>query len=214
MNAEQGVRLGHRVARRREELGLTTEELAVKARVTVEYLRHLEHDAALVSGETLVRLARALEISGWVLLGEDSAWPDAKPSPAVMEELGAVECRRLLALGGVGRVIAGTAAVPVNYVVYRGDIVFRTATDGGLARLAGSEIGFEIDGIDPAHSAGWSVSVAGLVSEVTDPDDIDHITRAVRPWAGEDRRLCLRVRIIEISGRRVGRAASPPTTPA
>src|SRR5207253_145177 len=113
-----------------------------------------------VSAETLIRLARALKISGWALLGDDSAWPSPRVrygedlQQGLLSELSEAECWRLISTGGVGRVIAGTFAVPVNYALHRGDIVFRTAAGGGLAKLIGSEIGFEIDQIGEGDA--WS----------------------------------------------------------
>src|SRR6266571_3587565 len=121
--------LGRRVNRRRTELGLTVDQLAAQTRLSPEYIRHLEQNATIVSAETLIRLARALKISGWALLGDDSAWPlgsvpRAEPG-ARLTQLGEAESWRLISPGGVGRVITGTLAVPVNYALYQGDIVFR-----------------------------------------------------------------------------------------
>src|SRR5690242_3472006 len=130
MNVTKGrqtaTELGRRVARRRGELSFSVDEVAGRAGISAEYLRHLEQNAAIVSAETLMRLARALEISGWALLGDDSAWPRGAPRGAVppaeatagLTELGEAECWRLISPGGVGRVITGVSAVPVNYALF------------------------------------------------------------------------------------------------
>ena len=64
----------------------------------------------------------------------------------VIAELNPAECRQLLAPGGVGRFLfvadRGPVAVPVNYGMLGGDIVFRTSESGRVAgghagRLAG-----------------------------------------------------------------------------
>ena len=117
-----GGYLARRVARRREELGLTLRELASRAGIAPEYLEYLEHSPAAISCETLIRLSQALKISAWALLGEEGAWPDtpAMPPPQMpgsrLSGLSEAECRRLIAPGGTGRVIfttrRGPAAVP------------------------------------------------------------------------------------------------------
>lgn len=226
MNASQTTGsgdLGRRVTRRREELGLTVEELARRAKVAPEYLDYIERNTPVVTTETLVDLARALKISAWALLGEESAWPStpAMPRPqrpgSRLEGLSEAECRRLIAPGGTGRVIfmtsRGPAAVPVNYAIYRGQIVFRTAEDGGLAALAGNEVGFEIDEIDAERQQGWSVLAVGRLARIINPTEHSDVHKLVRPWAGEDRRLGLRLEIERISGRRVGGPATKPTDP-
>ena len=198
--------LGRRVARRRLELGLTVGELATRTGMSAGYLDHLEKNAAIVGAETLMTLARALKISGWALLGDDSVWPpgDAPAaSGAVFRELGEAECWRLISAGGVGRVIAGALGLPVNYALYRGDLVFRTAAGGVLANLVGTEIGFEIDQTDTSRGDGWSVLVIGRAILVTHPAELGQIYRLVHPWAGDDRRLCVRVVATTVTGRRV-----------
>jgi transcriptional regulator with XRE-family HTH domain len=217
--------LGRRITRRREELGLTAEELASRTKIAPEYLNYLERNTAAVTTETLVELSLALKISAWALLGEESAWPStpAMPRPqqpgSRLEGLSEAECRKLIARGGTGRVIfttsRGPAAVPVNYAIYRDRIVFRTAEDGGLAALAGAEVGFEVDEFNPAHQEGWSVLAVGRLARITNQTELGEVHKLVRPWAGEDRRLGLRLEIERISGRRVGGHAKPadPTSP-
>lgn len=212
--------LGRRVTRRREELGLTAEELASRAKVALEYLEYLEQSTAIIGTETLIRLARALKISAWALLGEESAWPATPTMPGVRQPgarlagLDEAECRRLIAPGGTGRVVfltpRGPAAVPVTYAVFRDQIVFRTAAEGTLAGLAGSEIGFEVDRTDDERHGGWSVLVVGRVCRINHPAELSRIYQLVKPWAGDDRRICLRVETEHISGRRVRAPATPP----
>jgi transcriptional regulator with XRE-family HTH domain len=215
--------LGRRVTRRREELGLTVEELAGRAEVAPEYLDYIERSTAVVTTGTLVKLSQALKISAWALLGEESAWPSTPATPGPqqpgsrLEGLSEAECRRLIAPGGTGRVIfttsRGPAAVPVNYAVYRDRIVFRTAQDGGLAAMAGGEVGFEIDEIDPGRQEGWSVLAVGRLAQIINPAELGEVHKLVRPWAGEDRRLGLRLDIERISGRRVRGPATKPADP-
>lgn len=214
-----GGDLARRVHRRREELGLTVQELATRAGVAPEYLHYLEKNPAVISAETLLQLAQALRISAWALMGEEGAWPDTPAMPRPQQPgsrlagLSEAECRRLIASGGTGRLIfttrRGPAAVPVNFAIFRDQVVFRTAEDGSLAALAGSEVGFEVDEIDAERQEGWSVLIVGQLARVTDPYELGEIHKLVRPWAGEDRRLGMRLVVERISGRRVGASAKP-----
>ncbi|MEU7893308.1 pyridoxamine 5'-phosphate oxidase family protein [Nonomuraea sp. NPDC049152] len=84
-----------------------------------------------------------------------------------------------------------------------GAIVFRTAYGGPMDEdlrtgLEGVErkVGFEVDRIDEAMREGWSVLVQGPAHhDTTGPD--------VRPWAGGDRTLYVRIVPAEITGRRI-----------
>lgn len=220
MQTTGGGDLARRVARRREELGLTVQELASRAGVAPEYLEYLETSTAVMSSETLHRLSQALKISAWALLGEESAWPSTPAMPPPQKPgsrlggLSEAECRRLITPGGTGRVIFttshGPVAVPVNYAIYRDRVVFRTTEDGSLAALAGAEVGFEVDQIDDERQEGWSVLVVGRLARITNPTEYGEVHKLVRPWAGEDRRLCMRLDAERISGRRVGGSASKP----
>jgi uncharacterized protein len=76
------------------------------------------------------------------------------------------ECEALLAAQSTGRVAwnaaDGPQVLPVTYGVYAGDIVFRTSPYGALSQLDNPTIvAFEIDDIDQAHGAGWSVVARG-----------------------------------------------------
>ena len=194
------MNLGEGVARRRRELGLTAGELADQAGLPPAYLDLLERNAAIVGVETLTKLARALHTSGPELLGDDTA-RRAWPLPLI--ELSEAECRQLISPGGIGRVIAGTAAIPVNFALYRDDVVFRTSADGRLAGLAGREVGFEVESIDMERHRGWSVLVTGLAVAVTHPAVRGKIVQLVHPWVGEDRRFCVRIETAGISGQMV-----------
>jgi DNA-binding Xre family transcriptional regulator len=78
-NMTTGGDLGRRVARRRGELGLTIEQLAVRVQMSARYLEYLEGHAAIAGIDTLLRLADALEISLSDLLGEHADWPRTRP---------------------------------------------------------------------------------------------------------------------------------------
>lgn len=125
--------------------------------------------------------------------------------------LTAEECDRLLDETPVGRVAfvadGDPVILPVAYRFHRGSIVFRTARGEKLEAAARrAPVAFEIDGWDASGATGWSVLVKGVSEEVVDPDDIEELkTLGLRPWTGAvDRRLWVRIRAEEITGRRVG----------
>jgi hypothetical protein len=81
--------------------------------------------------------------------------------------------------------------------------VIRTDRGGKLAAAArGAVVAFEADALDPAHQAGWSVTVIGTSQEVTDPDDIARLRRTgLRTWAPGSREHFIRISLEIVSGR-------------
>jgi nitroimidazol reductase NimA-like FMN-containing flavoprotein (pyridoxamine 5'-phosphate oxidase superfamily) len=125
------------------------------------------------------------------------------------EELAEDECRRLLAERHLGRLaipdFGGPAIFPVNYVVDRDLVVFRT--DPGSKLDAASEretVAFEIDAVDEATRTGWSVVVRGILAEITDPTDLARLRALpLYPWAPGEKTRYVRVRPLKITGRRI-----------
>jgi nitroimidazol reductase NimA-like FMN-containing flavoprotein (pyridoxamine 5'-phosphate oxidase superfamily) len=133
----------------------------------------------------------------------------------VLEELDEAECLRLIASGGIGRIgysgRYGPTVMPVNYRLYEGTIVFRTAQDSatdedlrtGIAN-AEFKVAFEIDDFDSAARTGWSVLIQGSAHHVESETERAAVTGAgVDPWAGGDRQLFLRITPSRVTGRRV-----------
>jgi len=133
----------------------------------------------------------------------------------VLEELGEAECLRLIASGGIGRIgfsgRYGPTVMPVNYQLYDGSIVFRTAQDSatdedlrtGIAN-AEYKVAFEIDDFDTAARTGWSVLIQGSAHHVESEAERASVAGAgVDPWPGGDRELFLRITPMRITGRRV-----------
>lgn len=133
----------------------------------------------------------------------------------VLRTLPAAECFDLLEPGGIGRVgfIAadGIMMFPVNFAVAGKTIVFRTAPDTLLALYANTEVSFEVDHIDEALHAGWSVLVHGHAHRVTDERQVEHLERGthLRPWASGARDVYVRITPTRISGRRLDRGDEP-----
>ena len=204
--------VGRRVLHRRRELGITRDELAARSGVAVRYLEHLEEHPAAVASDSVLRLAHGLDTTAAALLGTGFEMPPgggtagAHPS---LDELSGLECQRLLAAGGVGRVVfvsgRGPVAFPVNYRLDGDDIVFRTAPGSELAGAAGADaVSFEVDHIDDAMKQGWSVLMTGYLREVTDPAERAQLEQlAIEPWAGGQRSVYLRLVPAQMSGRRI-----------
>ena len=127
-----------------------------------------------------------------------------------LEILGTDECMRLIASAKVGRIAfvdAGEPLVlPVNHVLDRQDIVFRSATGSKLDAAWGARsVAFEVDGFDELARIGWSVVMRGTADIVTDPREYERLEALeLRPWADAvSRPDWIRVRPTEISGRRI-----------
>jgi transcriptional regulator with XRE-family HTH domain len=203
--------LGRRVAHRRRDLGLSREQLAERAGMTPGYVEYLEERAARVPIAGVGSLARALNTSTDELLGGTADLPPGRRRAAShpkLETLSDEECTRLLGEGGVGRFVfntdRGPEAVPVNYRLLDGDVVFRVAADTSLAAVADMElVSFEVDHVDEAMSSGWSVLVTGRVRRVS-PDEFRRLEDLdIEPWAGGRRSVYLRIDLRDVSGRRI-----------
>ncbi|MGW7365841.1 helix-turn-helix domain-containing protein [Streptomyces sp. NPDC054841] len=214
--------IGRRVAARREELGLSREELAARSGAAAAYITYVEERSSTPGIGIMLRLADALETTVPELTGATADQPPGRTSgPRNMEllELGDEECRDLLSTHGVGRVAVlmpdGPAVVPVNYLFAGGEIAFRTAPHTVPASAVGAEVAFEVDHIDDAFSRGWSVLVVGQARAVTDGDAVRRLEAEARslPWAGGQREMWVTVTPTRITGRRVTNTqAGPPSS--
>ena len=126
---------------------------------------------------------------------------------SALRQLSRDECLHLMASVPVGRIVYTQRALPavelVNFALDHGDIVIRTDRGGKLAAAArGAVVAFETDSLDPAHQAGWSVTVIGKSQEVTDPDDIARLQRmSLRSWAPGIREHFIRISPEIVNGR-------------
>jgi len=141
----------------------------------------------------------------------------AGPHPA-LEPLGETECLRLIAPGGIGRLAYtgrhGLTVFPVNYMLYQGAIVFRTAQDSptgedlstGIAH-AEYRVAFEIDDIDPVAREGWSVLIQGPAHHMASHEERAAVVESgVEPWPGGPHEHAIRITPARITGRRLRRA--------
>jgi uncharacterized protein len=124
-----------------------------------------------------------------------------------LKELSEDECLELLASKQVGRLVYvdqdGPLAVPVNYVLDGGTVLFRTSPHTSLGRYARSGAALEVDEIDDYTQSGWSVLLRGP-AEFVDPDDLPASSeRRPTPWPEGVRTLHLRIRPLSVTGRRL-----------
>lgn len=130
-----------------------------------------------------------MTISGepMTILGEDESW-------------------QLLASVELGRLVicldSGPEIFPVNYVVQRPTVLFRTAEGTKLSSLVISErVAFEAD----SHSLdeGWSVIVHGTADVLSTSAEINEADRAgLQPWIPTLKLRYVRIAASTISGRR------------
>jgi uncharacterized protein len=128
------------------------------------------------------------------------------PAP---RQLSRDECLRLMASVPVGRIIYTRHALPaadlVNFTLDRGDIIIRTDRSAMLAGATrGAVVAFEADSLDPAGQAGWSVTVIGQSSEVTDADEISRLERmGLSSWAPGEQQNFIRISPGILTGRQL-----------
>jgi uncharacterized protein len=125
-------------------------------------------------------------------------------------ELSWHESLRLLTDAPVGRIVysdhALPAVQPVNFVVDDEAVVFRAGEGSRLARaVENAVVAFEADEYDPAAGTGWSVAVIGKCVTVSEPGDVERLSRRVPPhWAPIAPGRFVRISIAELSGRQIG----------
>lgn len=133
----------------------------------------------------------------------------AEPRPGPVRELSRSECFELLASEHLGRVAVtddrGPVVFPVNFVLDRHTVVFRTEEGTKLhAASRGSRVCFEVDGTDAAAHTGWSVIVRGEITEVTDRDELARLRELpLRVWAAGARNRYVRILPAVLTGRRI-----------
>jgi hypothetical protein len=124
------------------------------------------------------------------------------------EILAESECWELLDGAAVGRLavdIAGQPDIfPINFVVDKSGIVFRSAAGTKLAgAVLNRLVAFEIDGYEPDDRTAWSVVVKGharqieRMQEVFDAEDLP-----LFPWLAWDKPNFVRIEPAVVTGRR------------
>jgi uncharacterized protein len=127
-----------------------------------------------------------------------------------IESLDRDTCLALLPTASIGRVgwvtPEGHAMIlPVNFVLDGESIVFSTGEGDKLdAVREGRVLTFEVDAVEPAFQAGWSVLVIGAAEMITSPGQIDRVEQLhLAPWAPLRNRVFIRLPADEVAGRRL-----------
>lgn len=125
-------------------------------------------------------------------------------------------CLELLSTREVGRVavctVDGPRIVPVNFAVVDESVVFRTTPYSAVGMHSwNGRLAFEVDEVDVERRAGWSVIATGRGKVVEDAAELRRIESAPgpTPWATGQRWLYVRLHWDELTGRRLGPAATP-----
>ena len=142
--------------------------------------------------------------------------PDTRHDPVVLDRF---ECSKLLRANHVGRVgfVADgwPVVLPVNYAMDGDDVVIRTDAGTKLAVLRrGAKVSFEVDALDPLYRSGWSVLVCGTSEEVSDDGDLERVrSLQLRAWAAGEKSFWIRIRPVQVTGRRLPKAGRYPDPP-
>ncbi|WP_326580211.1 pyridoxamine 5'-phosphate oxidase family protein [Actinacidiphila glaucinigra] len=213
--SSNGEDVAGRVAVRREQLGMSREELATRAGMSTAYLRQVEELGSGFDAAALKRVAHVLGVSYEELASGPRQAPPGRGGPAarpVLQRLSERECWERLGTHGIGRVAhtAGTGEeapvlVPVNFLVDGRTVVYRTDPAGAAAVAPGTKLAFETDFVDEGNRLGWSVLVRGAAEPITDAAAAEALGRRPggEPWAGGTRALWIRVVPGEVSGRAI-----------
>lgn len=113
-------------------------------------------------------------------------------------------------LGRLVTVVAGQPEIfPVNFVVQRRTILFRTAEGRKLlSSVMDERVAFEAD--DHDFDRGWSVVVKGRADVMLDDADLERADRAqLLPWIPTVKPHYVRIVAAEITGRRFQFGAEP-----
>lgn len=123
------------------------------------------------------------------------------------------ECWQLLSAVTLGRLVTSADGsphiFPVNFVVQRRTVLFRTAEGTKLISSAiNRQVLFEAD--DHTAAEGWSVIVDGVARTLHTDEEIEEAERAhLMPWTATLKEHYVRVLPTRITGRRFSFGAEP-----
>lgn len=140
---------------------------------------------------------------------------DRAASGSEIVHLSAAECWSLLSQAEVGRLgiaARGTVEIfPVNFVVDRERIVFRTSPGEKLLALSMTPaVAFEIDGWDDRQA--WSVVVKGTATRLDDDSAFRAASRTgLKSWVPDPKNAYVQITPAEVTGRRFERGPTAET---
>src|ERR1700757_5337025 len=116
------------------------------------------------------------------------------------------ECWDLLSMTALGRIVTSVDGqleiFPVNFVVQRRTVLFRTAEGTKLVSAAiNDQVVFEAD--DHNAAEGWSVIVKGTARMLRTDEEIEEAERAqLLPWTATLKQHYVRIHPVSVTGRR------------
>lgn len=133
---------------------------------------------------------------------DDAGTPAPKPA-----ELTANQCWDYIRQAEIGRLAVISdqhpEIFPINFVVDRGSVVFRTAEGTKLrAAVEGGTVAFEVDGYDERLGFAWSVVLKGTAVRL---ESIEEVLASEElplfPWQSGEKNHFMRIEPAETSGR-------------
>jgi hypothetical protein len=102
---------------------------------------------------------------------------------------------RSAAVGRLGVTVRGRPDIfPVNHVVHRESIVFRTSQGSKLDACVDQPVAYEVDGFDTATGDAWSVVIKGTAKDLRERDEIMRALRLpITPWPGDPKPRIVRI---------------------
>jgi uncharacterized protein len=97
-------------------------------------------------------------------------------------------------------------ALPVNYCIDGGSLVFRTRDGSVLHRAAraGAVASAQVDEVDETWQEGWSVLVKGHLVDITEDGDPQRLRELpLQPWSSGPKGRYVQLVSHDISGRRI-----------
>ena len=129
------------------------------------------------------------------------------PKGQQLDVLNRRQCLDRLQTVRVGRLVftedALPAVQPVNFRLWRDDVVIRVA--GGAKLAAATQnlvVAFQSDELDPDLRTGWSVTVVGHAQPITDVSELVELSGVfLQPWVDGRRDHFIRIRTEKMTGR-------------
>ncbi|HET7742308.1 MAG TPA: pyridoxamine 5'-phosphate oxidase family protein [Mycobacterium sp.] len=131
--------------------------------------------------------------------------------------LSETECWDLISGRALGRLVTSVdnqpEIFPVNFVVQRRTVLFRTAQGTKLVSAAiNNDVLFEVD--DHNVLEGWSVIIRGTARTLRTQEEIDEAEKAqLLPWTATSKQHFVRIRPLRITGRRFVFGSEPEGQP-
>ena len=124
-----------------------------------------------------------------------------------LEVLDRRQCLELMNTARVGRLVftedALPAVQPVNFRIWRGDVVIRVAGGQKLTTAdRGVVVAFQADKLDADLRKGWTVTVVGHAQLITDVNELVGLSGVfLQPWIDGQRDHFIRIRTEKVTGR-------------